>query len=55
MTAMDRVQSLKTRHTEVDSTLQMEMARPHPDDSRIADLKRQKLRIKDEIERLVRH
>jgi hypothetical protein len=55
MTAVDRVESLKSRHFELDSSLQSELARPHPDETRLADLKRQKLRIKDEIERLTRH
>jgi hypothetical protein len=48
----DRIDSLKSKHASLDATLQSEVTRPLPDDNLIHDLKRQKLRIKDEIVRL---
>lgn len=45
----DRVQLLKQKHTEIESALKREEARPLPDSLTIATLKRQKLAIKDEI------
>jgi hypothetical protein len=47
-----RLNALRTRHKELDDALDQENQRPHPDDNRIAELKREKLRLKDEIERL---
>ena len=52
MTMDDRIESLRSRHASLDATLQSEVTRPLPDDHLIHDLKRQKLRIKDEIVRL---
>jgi hypothetical protein len=52
MTMDDRIESLKGKHASLDATLQSEVTRPLPDDNLIHDLKRQKLRIKDEIVRL---
>ena len=46
------LQSLNQRHQELDSMLTSEMKHPHPDDTRVHELKRMKLRIKDQIERL---
>lgn len=51
MSLQDRIESLKARHAALDSALQMEVRRPLPDEAQIADLKRQKLRIKDELSR----
>jgi hypothetical protein len=48
----DRIESLKSKHASLEATLQSEVTRPLPDDGLIHDLKRQKLRIKDEIVRL---
>jgi hypothetical protein len=39
------------KHAEIDAVLENEARRPIPDPAMIADLKRQKLRIKDEISR----
>ncbi len=47
-----RLQSLKNKHSELEANLQAEEARPHPDESRIHRLKREKLQVKDEIQRL---
>ncbi|MFP4126599.1 MAG: YdcH family protein [Alphaproteobacteria bacterium] len=44
--------SLKGKHASLDKELIDELQRPHPDQTLCAKLKRQKLRIKDEILRL---
>lgn len=44
-----RVEALKAKHRELEDALQLENRRPDPDDHRIAELKKAKLRIKDEI------
>jgi hypothetical protein len=41
--------NLPVKHAEIDRMIQEEEHRPHPDDGALAELKRQKLRIKDEI------
>jgi hypothetical protein len=46
------LQSLNQRHQELEAMLMSEMKHPHPDDLRLHELKRLKLRIKDQIERL---
>jgi hypothetical protein len=48
----DRIESLKTKHADLEEQITLENARPHPDDSLIHDLKKQKLRIKDELAKL---
>jgi hypothetical protein len=50
-----RIQSLKAQHSELESALEEEEARPLPDSLAIASLKRKKLAIKDEIEQLISH
>jgi hypothetical protein len=52
MTSEDRITSLKARHASLEAALLEENGRPHPDDAQIAELKRQKLKIKDEIAKL---
>ena len=52
MTMDERIESLKSKHASLDQTLQSETCRPRPDDSTIHELKREKLRIKDENVRL---
>ena len=49
MSLQDRIETLRSRHRSLEELLDQEIARPLPDTSAIADLKRQKLRIKDEI------
>lgn len=46
------LQSLNQRHQELEAMLMSEMKHPHPDDTRVHELKRLKLRIKDQIEQL---
>jgi hypothetical protein len=43
---------LSEKHRALDRKIEEEMARPTSDDLKLAELKRQKLRLKDEIERL---
>lgn len=52
MTMIDRVKALKTKHATLDEAIQSENCRPIPDANLLYDLKRQKLRIKEEIVRL---
>jgi hypothetical protein len=49
MALRDRIGTLRTRHAEIDEAIRTENARPHPDEGHLADLKRQKLRLKDQI------
>ena len=48
----DRVESLKTKHADLESQIGQESIRPSPDQALISDLKKQKLRIKDELAKL---
>jgi uncharacterized protein len=42
--------SLKSRHADLDARIHAEERRPAPDASLLARLKKQKLRLKDELE-----
>lgn len=53
MSHEERIESLRARHEALESKLDSEANRPHPDETVISELKRRKLRIKDEIETLV--
>jgi len=48
----DRVETLKARHAHLEHEIDDEIHRPLPDTIHITELKRQKLRIKEEIARL---
>jgi hypothetical protein len=52
MTLDDRVHSLKSKHALLEHEIAQEICRPSPDDMHLHDLKRRKLRLKDEITRL---
>ncbi len=45
----ERLDTLNDKHAIVERAIEEENLRPHPDDIRISELKREKLRIKDEI------
>lgn len=47
-----RIEDLKARHAELESALDAEAAKTVPDQATVATIKKQKLRIKDEIARL---
>lgn len=49
MTEESQVEVLNKRHAELDRQLENEQARPMPDSGIIAELKRQKLALKDQI------
>lgn len=49
MPASERIVSLQGKHASLDREIVEENQRPHPDDTRLHELKREKLRIKDEI------
>jgi len=52
MSLHDRVESLKDKHAALDAALKAESRRPQLSSDAIAEMKRKKLRIKDELERL---
>ena len=45
------LQALKAKHAALDEEIAKEMARPLPDETTISSLKRQKLKLKEEIEK----
>lgn len=51
MTPMDQAQaeSLELKHAALEAQIDEEEHRPHPDDIRLHELKKEKLRIRDEI------
>ncbi|MCK4938725.1 MAG: YdcH family protein [Rhodospirillaceae bacterium] len=48
----DRIVSLEARHHELEEAINAQTARPHPNEDEIHSLKKEKLRIKDEISTL---
>jgi hypothetical protein len=52
MNLADRIESLKEKHHNLESAIDNEHHRPHPDDLEIAILKKQKLALKDEMAHL---
>jgi hypothetical protein len=52
MALESRLRELDNRHRKLDRTIEQELTHPASDDIRIAELKRQKLRLKEEIEGL---
>jgi len=52
MSLESRIDSLKTRHASLDRSIAEEDLRPMPDTDTLARLKRQKLRLKEEMERM---
>ena len=49
MSLNDRIETLRTRHRSLEEQIDQEVSRPLPNMDVVNDLKRQKLRIKDEI------
>jgi hypothetical protein len=47
-----RIRELGNRHQSLERAIQEEMSRPAADDLRLKELKRQKLRLKEEMEGL---
>ena len=52
MSAVEHIAALKAKHASLEKAILQENARPHPDDDAICSLKKRKLQIKDEINRL---
>ena len=46
------IQELSEKHKQLEDTINAEMANPDWDEIRVAALKKEKLRVKDELERL---
>lgn len=55
MSLMDRIETLKSRHAALEQAIHDEFTRPHPDDELLHELKKRKLKLKDEIAQLARH
>ena len=54
MTFEDRIETLRVKHQALEAALKLECQRPHPDDYTLVRIKKEKLRLKDEIHRLAR-
>jgi hypothetical protein len=54
MSLQDRIEALREKHASLDRAIDEENHRPLPNQEVVHDLKRQKLRIKDEIFQLER-
>ena len=52
MAVKGQIDHLSNQHKKIDDNIATEMANPDWDELRVAALKKQKLRIKDELERL---
>ena len=46
---LERIETLRARHRSLEEAIDREVSRPLPNLEAVTDLKRQKLRIKDEI------
>ena len=55
MSLQDHIEALKAKHAELERAIDEENKRPLPNQDAVSDLKRQKLRIKDEIFQLERN
>lgn len=49
MDQTSHLQTLTARHADLEERLRQERSRPAPDDVTITDIKRQKLRIKEQL------
>ena len=49
MIEQDQAEMLKSRHRELEDQLEIENTHPYPNKGLVSNLKRQKLRIKDEL------
>jgi hypothetical protein len=52
MALQGHINHLSNQHKKIENIIQSEMTNPDWDEARVAALKKQKLRIKDELERL---
>ena len=49
MSVVEHIEALRVKHASLEAAIEEEHLRPHPDDIRIQELKKEKLKIKDEI------
>jgi hypothetical protein len=49
MSDREHIEALRSKHAELEAQINEEERRPAPDDIKIHELKREKLRIKDEL------
>lgn len=54
MAVEDRIRSLRDKHATLEQSILKESARSQPDDGKVTEWKREKLRIKDTIAQLSR-
>ncbi|MBU6499760.1 MAG: YdcH family protein [Rhodospirillales bacterium] len=52
MSLQSRIESLKSRHASLERSIADEDLRPRPDTANLTRLKREKLRLKEEMQRL---
>jgi hypothetical protein len=52
--ASPHLEALSARHARIDGMIAAEMTRPLPDSTRLAQLKRQKLKLKEEVSGIAR-
>ena len=52
MSVVEHVDSLRTKHARLEHLIDEEAHRPMPDQAEISRLKKEKLRLKEQIERL---
>ena len=55
MSVQEHIEVLRTKHASLETEIDQENLRPHPDEMKLQELKREKLRIKDEIAGLNHH
>lgn len=55
MSFEERIEALQVRHQSLDAEIELESRRPLPDTATVHKLKREKLRLKDEMVRLSAH
>lgn len=55
MSLQDRVEALQNKHAALEAAIEEELRHPLPDNAVVADLKRKKLKIKDELAHLRPH
>ena len=49
MSENPHIEALVAKHQELEHAIEEETTRPHPDDVKLHEMKREKLRLKDEI------
>lgn len=54
MALQDHLESLQAKHAHLEALIDEELHRPLPDQARLSRLKKEKLRIKEQLERLRR-